>query len=274
MGGEQSDILRRIVRQRRRRLATLARTPEIDSEASQPDPEIRLPGEHPFLGALQRALGRAVIAEVKMGSPRLGSLEDRLDPTEQARVYADNGAAALSVVVEPDYFFGSYDLLARCRARSGLPTLAKDFVVDPIQLEWAQQSGADAVLLIAALYTPQQLSRLAARARALGLAPLVEIHQRRDLESLSAGGWEIVGINNRDLRSFEVRLERSIEMLPRLPQSALKVAESGISSAADVEKLADAGFQAFLIGESLLLAEQPDAKLRELLSRVEGRTPS
>jgi indole-3-glycerol phosphate synthase len=274
MTREQSDILTRIVRQRRRSLAIQVRDPGTGPSSSAPLPDIRLAPEHPFLNALRRATGPAVIAEVKMGSPRLGSLADRIDPVEQAQIYADNGAAALSVVVEPDFFFGSYELLARCRSRSGLPTLAKDFVVDPVQLEWARQAGADAVLLIAALYGPAQLVSLAARARALGLAPLVEIHQRQDLDSLGVGTWELVGINNRDLRSFEVSLERSIDLLSSLPRDSLKVAESGIRSAADVEKLASAGFQAFLIGESLLLAERPAAKLRDLLSRAGEPRPS
>jgi indole-3-glycerol phosphate synthase len=207
----------------------------------------------------------AIIAEIKMGSPRLGSLQGRVDPIAQARLYAANGAAALSVVVEPDFFFGSYELLAACRAASGLPAIAKDFVVDPMQLAWARRAGADAVLLIAALYEPEELAHYARIARGLGLAPLIETHDAADLVRLAGEPWELVGINNRDLRTFEVDLERSIALLPLLPPAALKVAESGIRDALDVALLADSGFDALLIGESLLLADDPAAKLRSLV---------
>ena len=220
---------------------------------------------NPFLEALEERRGRAVIAEIKMGSPRLGSLEDRVDPVGQARTYAEYGAAALSVVVEPDFFHGSYELLTRCREASGLPALAKDFVVDRRQLEWARRAGAQAVLLIAALYEAPELRSYAQEAQRLGLVPLVETHQRSDLAKLDGRGWELVAVNNRDLQSFEVNLERSIEIAPELPEGALKVAESGISRRAEVERLAAAGFDAFLVGESLLLAEDPAAQLRRLV---------
>jgi indole-3-glycerol phosphate synthase len=213
----------------------------------------------------------AIIAEVKMGSPRLGSLVGRIDPVAQARVYAEHGAAALSVVVEPDFFHGSYQLLADCRAASGLPAIAKDFVVDPLQLAWARQAGADAVLLIAALYEPEELVRYAWLARGLGLAPLVEVHDAEDLALLDGQEWEAVGVNNRDLRTFEVDLERSIALLPSLPTAALKVAESGIRDARDVALLAASGFDALLIGESLLLAADPAAHLRALLDGTAAR---
>jgi indole-3-glycerol phosphate synthase len=207
----------------------------------------------------------AIIAEVKMGSPRLGSLHGRIDPRRQARIYADHGAAALSVVVEPDFFHGGYELLADCCAASGLPAVAKDFVVDPLQLVWARQAGADAVLLVAALYEAEELVRYAGLARGLGLAPLIETHDAADLALLAGERWELVGINNRDLRTFHVDLERAIALLPSLPSGALKVAESGIRDALDVVLLADSGFDALLIGEALLLAEDPAAKLRSLL---------
>ncbi len=247
--------------------------------ASSPDvaPAPLLPRDNPFLAALAHPPSAAlpsapaIIAEVKMGSPRLGSLIGRIDPVAQARVYAEHGAAALSVVVEPDSFYGSYQLLADCRAASGLPAIAKDFVVDPLQLAWARQAGADAVLLIAALYEPEELVRLAWLARGLGLAPLVEVHDAEDLALLDGQEWEAVGVNNRDLRTFEVDLERSIALLPSLPPAALKVAESGIRDARDVALLAASGFDALLIGESLLLAEDPAAHLRALLDGTAAR---
>ena len=225
-----------------------------------------------FAASLRSHRGRGVIAEVKMGSPRLGSLEGRLDPLRQAEIYAEQGAAALSVVVEPDFFFGGYELLDACRRASGLPALAKDFVVHPVQLEWARQAGADAVLLIAALFSATELRAYASYARSLGLVPLVEIHDDADGAKLSAAAWEVVGVNNRNLETFEVDLEQSMKMLRNLPGDALKVSESGIEAAADVESLAKAGFDAFLVGETLLLADDPGAKLRELLGRSREST--
>jgi len=258
-----SEILREIVQRRRSRVGT----PLSQGRVSGSFPQARLltAGDNAFLGALYARRGRAVIAEVKLGSPRLGSLQGRIDPEAVARAYAANGAAALSVVVEPDFFHGSYELLAACKKASGLPAIAKDFVVDPAQLEWAKQAGADAVLLVAALYNRGEIAAYAALARGLGLVPLIETHSLADLETIDGRLWELVGVNNRDLRTFEVELGNSIALLPSLPPAAVKVSESGIESAADLALLRGAGFDAFLIGEALLLAPDPGAKLRELL---------
>ncbi|MFP3941520.1 MAG: indole-3-glycerol phosphate synthase TrpC [Thermoanaerobaculia bacterium] len=257
-----ADVLRRIVARRREAVAAAGETAGDLPERSRP----LTAEESPFLAALEARRGRAVIAEVKMGSPRIGSLAGRVDPEAQARLYAREGAAALSVVVEPDFFGGSYGLLARCREASSLPAIAKDFVVDPVQLRWARDAGASAVLLIAALYGAEELRLLAARARGLGLVPLVETHDLEDLDLLDGASWELVGVNHRDLRTFRVDLGHSRELLPRLPHGALRVAESGIRTAADCTTLRRAGFDAFLVGESLLLADDPAATLRELLS--------
>lgn len=225
-----------------------------------------LPPTHPFLEALIRT-GPAIIAEVKMGSPRIGSLAGRVDPEAQSRFYRDGGAAALSVVVEPDFFGGSYELLERCKGASNLPAIAKDFVVSSKQIDDARAAGADAVLLIAALYSADDLRAWSWYARSRGLVPLIETHAAEDRTKLEGHEWELVGVNNRDLRTFEVDLQNSIAAMPDLPEAALKVAESGIASSSDVARLAEAGFDAFLIGESLLLADDPAAKLAELLSR-------
>lgn len=266
---EVPDILRRICEQRRRRVAA------GDAGVS---PARRLPvgaAGRRFLDAISARRGSAVIAEIKMGSPKLGDLRGRFDPVARAVTYADAGAACLSVVVEPDHFHGGYDLLAECAAASGLPAVAKDFVVSDVQLAWARDAGACAVLLIAALYDAAELRRLAGVARGLGLVPLVETHEDADFGKLRPlahddgqgknADWELVGINNRDLRNFTVDLERSVDRVCRLPTSALKVAESGIRSGADVEKLRRAGFDAFLIGERLVLAGDPAVALTELL---------
>ena len=280
---EVPDILRRICEQRRRRAGV---SPASASGAAPASPCLApdAPGRR-FLDAISARRGHAVIAEIKMGSPKLGDLRGRFDPVGRAETCAAAGAACLSVVVEPDHFYGSYELLADCAAASGLPAVAKDFVVSEVQLEWARDAGACAVLLIAALYDAGELRRLAALARGLGLVPLVETHDDEDFEKLRSNGgeedgggdpeWQLVGINNRDLRTFEVDLERSADRVGRLPASALKVAESGIHSAADVAKLRRAGFDAFLIGERLVLSGDPAAALAELLGEpaTSGATP-
>ncbi len=265
---EVPDILRRICDQRRRRVPGNA---GILPGSGRADPPAALASDAPgrrFLDAISKRRGSAVIAEIKMGSPKLGDLRGRFDPVARAATYRSAGAACLSVVVEPDHFYGSYELLADCVAASGLPAVAKDFVVSDAQLAWARDAGASAVLLIAALYDPPELRRLARLARDLGLVPLIETHDDADFEKLRGADsleWELVGINNRDLRTFEVDLERSAERVGRLPAPALKVAESGIHSGADVARLRQAGFDAFLIGERLVLSGDPGAALAELL---------
>lgn len=267
-----ADILLKIMAQRRQRVADEGQgerqahrepgaAPALDTVGG----EEPLATDNPFVAALRQRSGRAVIAEVKMGSPKLGSLVGSFDPEEQARTYAAHGAAALSVVVEPDFFFGSYELLGRCQRACGLPAIAKDFIVDPVQLQWAKQAGAAAILLIAALYRRDELVDYAHQARRLGLVPLIETHDPADLDKLEGREWELVGVNNRDLRTFEVELDHSIALLPRLPRGAVRVAESGIHGHDDVRRLRSAGFDAFLIGESLLLADDPASQLRELL---------
>jgi len=262
------DVLVRITERRREAVsAAVSAAGEHGGAGLLPEGLPLTPSDNRFLAALaarKRDRAPAVIAEVKMGSPRLGSLHGRVDPIAQARAYGENGAACLSVVVEPDFFHGGYDLLTACRDASGLPAVAKDFVVDPVQLVWARDAGADAVLLIAAMLEAEEMARYARLARGLGLVPLIETHDAADLGKLQGEPWELVGINNRDLRTFDVDLERSIALLPGIPGEAFKVAESGIRDGLDVLLLHDSGFDAFLVGESLLLAPDPAAKLREL----------
>ena len=255
------DLLRRIVERRRARYGPF----DADSELPAPAALDSAAASNRFVAALAARRGAAVIAEIKLGSPRLGDLTRRVDVERQVDAYVAGGAAALSVVVEPDFFHGSPELLRRARARSGLPAIAKDFVVHPRQLDEAAAAGADAVLLIAALYENEALRRWAGAARARGLAPLVETHDRADLARLHGAAWELVGVNSRDLRSFDVDLALAVALRPALPEGALAVAESGIATGADVARLRAAGFDAFLVGESLLLAEDPEAKLRELV---------
>jgi indole-3-glycerol phosphate synthase len=260
-----ADILTRIVAARRQRLG-LPPTPQAPPPFAGDVLLQTSLSSNPFLGALRARWGRAIIAEVKMGSPRLGSLAERFDPERQAMSYSIGGAAALSVVVEPDFFFGSYDLLTRCKAASGLPAIAKDFLVSELQIDQAAEAGADAFLLIASLFSAAEILAWAHAVRARGLVPLVETHDEDDLAKLAGAPWEMVGINNRDLKTFEVSLEASIALRGLVPPGAVAVAESGIASREDVLRLRAAGFDAFLVGESLLLADDPAAKLRELLA--------
>ena len=266
MASSPPDLLLRITARRREHYGVEPGRLDLPAPPSAPAPLLDA-SSNAFLGALSAQSGRAIIAEVKRGSPRLGSLVDSFDPESHARAYAENGAAAISVVVEPDSFYGSYDLLGRCRRASGLPAIAKDFVVSLRQLDEAKAAGADAILLVASLYEPAALRRFADAARSLGMAPLIETHDRSDVEKLAGGEWELVGVNNRDLRTFIVNLSHSISLEPHLPESAIKVAESGLRTAADIGRLRQAGFHAFLIGESLVTARDPGMKLRELLGR-------
>jgi len=259
------DILVRITERRREVVAAAVRERGGAGDLEEGKP--LTPADNRFLAALaakRRAHAPAVIAEVKMGSPRLGSLHGKVEPLAQARSYAANGAACLSVVVEPDFFHGDYGLLAVCSEASGLPAVTKDFIVDPVQLVWAKEAGAAAFLLIAAMLEAEEMAHYARLARGLGLVPLVETHDVEDLAKLQGEPWELVGINNRSLRTFDVDLQRSISLLPGIPGEAFKVAESGIRDGLDVLLLHDSGFDAFLIGESLLLADDPAAKLREM----------
>lgn len=255
-------ILERIAERRRERL----RGDSAARPASAASPRAFRVRENRLLEALAGRPGRAVIAEIKLGSPRLGRLALAAAPEEIARSYARHGAAALSVVVEPDFFSGDYELLRRCAEASGLPAVAKDFVVDPLQIVWARRAGAAAILLVASLLAAEELARFAGLAREQGLVPLVETHDESDIDKLAGADWELVGVNNRDLRTFDVDLARSVAMLPLLPRGALKVAESGIHRRDDLERLA--GFDAFLVGESLLTSEDPGLKLAELLGEA------
>lgn len=265
---EIANVLRMIVDRRRDRVAADKATQAqevLGDPRLEDDPTLIPPARNPFLQALARNRGHAVIAEIKLGSPRLGSLVGTFDPQELALEYAASGATCLSVVTEPDHFFGSYEILEGCKWASGLPTIAKDFVVDEIQFKWAADAGADAILLIAALYSKEELQRLAKAARRRNLVPLVEIHGLGELTKLEGESWELVGVNNRDLRTFEVVLDNSIALASTLPTGAIKVAESGLYHASELAMLRGVGYDAFLIGESLVTNADPGAKLRELL---------
>lgn len=232
-------------------------------------------GRGPFSAALaaRRAAGRlALVAEVKRASPSAGTFAGAgRGPAALARAYAAGGAAALSVLTEPEFFRAKPEDLPAAQAASGLPVLRKDFVVDPYQVDEACLMGADAVLLILAALGEDALAALIRRARELGLEPLLEVHDERELDrALAAGAW-LVGVNNRDLRTFETDLGVAERLLGRLRAQAgaragdiLAVAESGIRSPEDARRMAEAGADAALVGEALVTAEDPEAFARAL----------
>jgi indole-3-glycerol phosphate synthase len=220
-----------------------------------------------FAAAL-RAHRPAVIAEVKKASPSKGVIRADFDPVAVARAYADAGAAAVSVLTEPRFFQGQLAHLAAVRAAIDLPLLRKDFLFDPYQVVEARAWGADAVLFIVAVLDDALLRDLLAAAADGGLDALVEVHTEAELDRAARAGATLIGVNNRDLRTFVTSLATAERLRPRMPASAIAVAESGIESAADVARLRAAGFEAFLIGESLMRAPDPGAALRALLEGV------
>jgi indole-3-glycerol phosphate synthase len=209
---------------------------------------------------------RAIIAEVKKASPSKGVIRPDFDPVRIATTYAENGAAAISVLTEERYFQGHLDYLAAIRRAVSVPLLRKDFLFDPYQLYEARAFGADAVLLIVAMLPDALLQELLWLAEELNLAPLVEIHDRSELERALRSGARLLGINNRDFRTFRTTLATTEELLPAVPPDAFVVAESGIETFADIERLERAGVTAFLIGEAFMRAADPGARLGEFLS--------
>jgi len=221
-----------------------------------------------FAAALRRAsaAGPAVIAELKKASPSRGVIRGSFHVAGLASQLESAGAAALSVLTEEHYFQGSLANLCEASAAAELPCLRKDFIVDEFQLLESRANRADAVLLIVAALDPAELSRLHAVAREFSLDVLCEVHDEDELGRALDLGCDIIGVNNRDLRTFQVDLNTAVRLGRNIPPGVLKVAESGLQSGADIRRLRDAGYEAFLIGESLMRAEFPGEALKELLA--------
>ncbi len=256
------SILDEIVRDKQAELARhRATTPRAELErrvaAAEPPRD--------FEGALAPARGRArLVAEVKRASPSRGVLAADLDPVALARRYDAAGADAISVLTDEKYFRGSLDLLGPIRAAVRAPLLRKDFTLDEYQLWEARAAGADAVLLIVAILEAARLRDLASAAKGLGLAALVECHTADEVEAALAAGARIVGLNNRDLRTFETRIETTLELLPLIPPGPIVVSESGFFTGDQVRRVVAAGAHAVLVGEGLVRAADVAAKVREL----------
>ena len=220
-----------------------------------------------FVRAIEARVGTgraAVVAEIKKASPSKGVIREHFQPAEIAASYAQGGAACLSVLTDEDFFQGADAHLQRARAACSLPVLRKDFVVDPYQVVEARAIGADCILLIATALADVQFAELNAAAGELGLDVLIEVHDREDLERSLGFGHTLVGINNRDLHSFETRLDTTLDLLPHIPEQRLVVTESGIHSAADVALLRANRVHAFLVGEAFMRAADPGARLAEM----------
>lgn len=220
-----------------------------------------------FKAALARP-GLSVIAEIKRRSPSKGVLRAGLDAAEIARQYERAEAAAISCLTDREFFGANEDDLPRVAAAVAIPILRKEFIIDESQIPASHSLGADAVLLIARILSATQLADYIGLCRQSGLAALVEVHSELELETALAAGADIVGINNRDLDTFSVSLATSLRLRPRIPTGVVAVAESGIASQADVAALERAGFDAVLLGETLVTADDPGARLAELLGRT------
>ncbi|PWT96911.1 MAG: indole-3-glycerol phosphate synthase TrpC [Terriglobia bacterium] len=252
-------ILARIVAKKTEELAAApARTAQWERLA-----ETRRAERRDFAAALT-AQTPAIIAEIKKASPSKGLLAADFDPVRLAGAYQCGGAAALSVLTDESFFQGSIRDLEAVRRMVTLPVLRKDFTIAPEHVLEAAAHGADAILLIAAILTEREMRRYREMAAGYGMAALVEVHDRRELEAAIGSGSEIIGVNNRDLTTFEVSLETSLRLAEHMPDDVVRVSESGIRDARDIAALGSAGYCAFLVGEHLMKSGDPAAALRQL----------
>lgn len=259
---EQTHVLARILEAKRKRVE--------DAHLRVPDAIVRkmasTAGDAPSFRRALEAPGRTrVIAEIKKASPSAGVLIESLDVSALASSYAAAGASAISVVTEEDFFGGNLGWISLAAKASGLPILRKDFIFDSYQLAETRAAGASAVLLIVAMLQPDELGQLVQSAVELGLDALVEVHDESELGEALDAGASIVGVNNRDLKTFDVDIETAMRLGERIPGNVLFVAESGIHKRSDIERLSGAGADAFLIGERLVRAADPETALKELL---------
>ena len=256
-----TGILSEIVQHKRAEVAELHRQAAAVEQAAY---ERKTP-VRPFAEALRQP-GPSVIAEIKKASPSKGLLQPDFHPARIAHAYEEGGAACLSVLTDREYFQGSLHDLEAARAVVRVPALRKDFTVDRLQVFEAAAHGADAVLLIAAVLDVSELTSFRELAESLGLAALVEVHDAFELAKAVDSGASIIGVNNRNLDTFEVTLETSLRLSYQMPANVTRVSESGIFTRADIDLLSGAGFEAFLVGESLMRSDDPAHALRTLLT--------
>lgn len=255
------DVLARIVAHKREELAA-APFPRAEWERLA---ETQTAARRDFAAALKRN-GPAVIAEIKKASPSKGIIAPEFEPARLAQAYAAGGAAALSVLTDSRFFQGSLEDLAAARSTVALPVLRKDFTIDEWHVIEAAAHGADAILLIAAVLNAGQLRSFRELAAQYGMAALVEVHDSEELRAAIDSGATLIGVNSRDLRTFEVNLDTAVELAAQMPRGVIRVAESGIHSVEDIRRLRNAGYDAFLVGEHLMRSPDPESALRALLS--------
>ena len=252
------SILDKILAVKRAEVAAAKRAaPEVEARARA------APATRDFVGAL-RAKTPAVIAEIKRASPSKGLLRANFDPAAIAKSYEQAGAACISVLTDREFFQGAPEDLIKAKAACALPALRKDFLIDPYQAFEARALGADCVLLIVACLDDAQMRSLEKLAHSLGMAVLVEVHDAAELELALALDTPLIGINNRNLRTFETRLETTLDLLPRIPADRVVITESGILSTADVRRMREHGVDAFLVGEAFMRADDPGQELKSL----------
>jgi len=259
-----SDILNKIVAVKREEVAAAIKRKPL--AAMRFDAESRVLTRD-FVGALRARISAgkpAVIAEIKKASPSKGVLRADFIPADIAQSYAEHGAACLSVLTDKDFFQGSIDYLKQARASCSLPVLRKDFIIDPYQVYESRVMGADCILLIAACLDDAQMKALEALAFSLDMAVLVEVHDRAELDRALKLKTPLLGINNRNLQTFEVSLDTTLGLVKDVPADRLLVTESGITTAADVARLREAKVNAFLVGEAFMRAEDPGVALAGL----------
>lgn len=262
-----TNFLAEIIETKKKRLEKTAGKRPLDAWRREAFNTRRHAPPHRLRVALQRDRRINIIAEFKRASPSKGTIRESVVPSELARAYEMGGAAAISVLTEEDYFQGSLDDLSAVRAAVSLPVLRKDFIFDEIQLYEAAIAGADALLLIVAALDDYMLAHLRRiTENDLGMDALVEVHTADEMRRARASGATIIGVNNRDLRTFDVSLDVSINLASGAPPSVLLVSESGLQTGADIRRLQACGYRGFLIGETLMRADQPAEALRALLN--------
>ncbi|HMS27526.1 MAG TPA: indole-3-glycerol phosphate synthase TrpC [Burkholderiaceae bacterium] len=261
-----TDILEKITTVKHQEVAAAKKRKSF--EAMRADAESRVLTRD-FVGAMRAKIAAgqsAVIAEIKKASPSKGTLRNDFEPADIAQTYAEHGAACLSVLTDKDFFQGSSDYLRQARASCTLPVLRKDFMVDAYQIYESRAMGADAVLLIAACLTDAQMAEFESIAHRLDMAVLVEVHDAVELQRALKLKTPLIGINNRNLKTFEVTLDTTISMLSDVPKDRLLVTESGIATPADVARMREVGVHAFLVGEAFMRAEDPGEELAKLFA--------
>ena len=262
-GSRSKNILDRIVEARRASVAHRKRVlPDVALKIAV---EKKVAPPRDFAGALTRAGKINIISELKKASPSRGVIREEYAPAVLAASLEEAGAAALSVLTEEDFFSGSLGDLKEASRVTKIPILRKDFIVDPWQVWETRAAGADSFLLIAAILSDAELQDLLELGRTLKMEALVEVHSREELERVLAAGARIIGVNNRDLRDFQVHLETSLGLAEVIPEDCIAVSESGLRSHEDLARLQGAGFDAFLIGEHVMRSADPAAALRALL---------